>query len=150
MPSSTLPLSFPSGKGLAKGRYGLVEESVLEDGPERTISVSPEHVAGGSDGEGRSDLDSHVGHRRVSADNLRRVESLTRVGRDFHRESQPEGQGALQQRIRRVHGSKCPISIFIFSRYDEADEHFCRISQDLALDIAVQLTSEVCDTASGH
>ena len=109
MPSSTLPLSSPSGKGLAKGRDELVEKSVLEDGPERTISVWREHVAGGTDGEGRSDLDSHVGHRRVSADSLRRVESLTRVGSVCHGESQLEGQGALQQRIRRVHGGKSPI-----------------------------------------
>ena len=109
MPSSSLPLSFPSGKGPAKGRDGLVEKSVLEDGPERMISVWRGHVVGGSGDEGRSDLDSHVGHRRVSADSLRRVESLTRVGRVCHGESQPERQGPLQQRIRRVHGGKCPI-----------------------------------------
>lgn len=100
MPSSPLPapLSFPSGKGPAKGRNDLVEKLVLEDGPERTISVWREHVkkvgeagrggggganaAGGDDGvagtggEGRSDLDSHVGRRRVSTDSRRRVDSL--------------------------------------------------------------------------
>ena len=103
MPSSPLPLSFPSGKGPAKGRNDLVEKLVLEDGPERTISVWREHVAkkadeagrgggggsantaaGGDDGaaagtgggEGRSDLDGHIGRRRVSTDSRRRVESL--------------------------------------------------------------------------
>jgi hypothetical protein len=102
MPSSPQPLSFPSGKGPAKGRNDLVEKLVLEDGPERTISVWREHVknigeagrggggasanpAGGDDGaaagtgtggEGRSDLDSHVGRRRVSTDSRRRVDSL--------------------------------------------------------------------------
>jgi hypothetical protein len=100
MPSSPMPPSFPSGKGPAKGRNDLVEKLVLEDGPERTISVWREHVkhvgeagrggggasanaAGGDDGaaagtggEGRSDLDSHVGRRRVSTDSRRRVDSL--------------------------------------------------------------------------
>lgn len=101
MPSSSpLPPSFPSGKGPAKGRNDLVEKLVLEDGPERTISVWREHVknvgeagrgggggsanaAGGDDGaaagtggEGRGDLDSHVGRRRVSTDSRRRVDSL--------------------------------------------------------------------------
>jgi hypothetical protein len=102
MPSSPQPLSFPSGKGPAKGRNDLVEKLVLEDGPERTISVWREHVknigeagrggggasanpTGGDDGaaagtgtggEGRSDLDSHVGRRRVSTDSRRRVDSL--------------------------------------------------------------------------
>jgi len=102
MPSSPQPLSFPSGKGPAKGRNDLVEKLVLEDGPERTVSVWREHVkkvgeagrggggasanaAGGDDGaaaaagtggEGRSDLDSHIGRRRVSAGSRRRVESL--------------------------------------------------------------------------
>ena len=84
------------GKGPAKGRSDLVEKLVLEDGPERTISVWREHVktigdagrgggGGGDDdvaaaadtgGEGRSELDSHVGRRRVSTDSRRRVDSL--------------------------------------------------------------------------
>ena len=85
--------AFPSGKGPAKGRNDLVEKLVIEDGPERTVSVWREHVAkngeengttggggggggGGGDGDGRSDLDSHVGRRRVSTDSRRRVESL--------------------------------------------------------------------------
>ena len=95
MLTSPQPLSFPSGKGPAKGRNDLVEKMVIEDGPERTISVWREHVAkdgdagrgggGGSanaaggdggGGEGRSDLDSHVGRRRVSTESRRRVESL--------------------------------------------------------------------------
>ena len=99
MPSSPLPPLFPSGKGPAKGRNDLVEKLVLEDGPDRTISVWREHVknngeagrsggangnaagaddgaAGGAGGEGRSELDSHVGRRRVSTDSRRRVDSL--------------------------------------------------------------------------
>jgi len=99
MPSSPQRPSFPSGKGPAKGRNDLVEKLVLEDGPERTISVWREHVAkkadetgrgggganatggdggagAGTGGEGRNDLDSHVGRRRVSTDSRRRVESL--------------------------------------------------------------------------
>jgi len=95
--------AFSSGKGPAKGRNDLVEKLVIEDGPERTISVWREHVAkngtgasvvvargeengttggggggggGGGDGDGRNDLDSHVGRRRVSTDSRRRVESL--------------------------------------------------------------------------
>jgi len=90
--------AFSSGKGPAKGRNDLVEKLVIEDGPERTISVWREHVAkngtgasvvargeengttggggGGGDGDGRSDLDSHVGRRRVSTDSRRRIESL--------------------------------------------------------------------------
>lgn len=99
MPSSPPP--FSSGKGPAKGRNDLVEKMVLEDGPERTVSVWREHVAkkagdgsgggsgganvaggddgaaGGTGGEGRSDLDSHVGRRRVSTESRRRVESLS-------------------------------------------------------------------------
>ena len=100
-PPPPLPLLSSSGKGPAMGRNQLVEKMVLEDGPERTISVWREHVsknakeAGGSggagaganapngdgvangDGDGRSDLDSHVGRRRVSTDNSRRrVDSL--------------------------------------------------------------------------
>jgi hypothetical protein len=101
--NAPLPPSFPSGKGPAKGRDDLVEKLVIEDGPERTISVWREHVAkrasepgrggGGSSanaaggdggaagdgtgGDGRSDLDSHhVGRRRVSTNSRRRVESL--------------------------------------------------------------------------
>lgn len=103
MPSSPLPPLFPSGKGPAKGRNDLVEKLVLEDGPDRTISVWREHVknigeagrgggggggasgnaagaddgaAGGTGGEGRSELDSHVGRRRVSTESRRRVDSL--------------------------------------------------------------------------
>lgn len=80
--------AFPSGRGPAKGRNDLVEKLVIEDGPERTISVWREHfgganaraeengTTGGGDGDGRSDLDSHVGRRRVSTDSRRRVESL--------------------------------------------------------------------------
>ena len=99
----TMP-AYSSGKGPAKGRNDLVEKLVIEDGPERTISVWREHVAkkgtganvvaqgeengitttggggggggGGGDGDGRSELDSHVGRRRVSTDSRRRVESL--------------------------------------------------------------------------
>ncbi len=96
---------FPPGRGPAKGRNELVEKLVIEDGPERTISVWREYVAknanetggggggggrastnvvahgddggaGGGDGDGRSDLDSHIGRRRVSTDSRRRVESL--------------------------------------------------------------------------
>ena len=89
---------FPSGKGPAKGRNDLVEKLVFEDGPERTISVWREHVSkngssgasalalahgeengitgGGGDGDGRSELGSHVGRRRVSTDSRRRVDSL--------------------------------------------------------------------------
>jgi hypothetical protein len=97
MPSSPQPLLFPSGKGPAKGRNDLVEKLVIEDGPERTISVWRESVlkngeagrgggggsganaTGGDDGaagEGRSELDSHVGRRRVSTESRRRVDSL--------------------------------------------------------------------------
>ena len=104
MPSTPLLMS-PSGRGPAKGRSDLVEKLVLEDGPERTISVWREHVAknetggrggrgagasGGDDGaagasatgegEGRSELDSHVGRRRVSTDSRRRVDSLAQGG----------------------------------------------------------------------
>jgi hypothetical protein len=39
------PPFFPPGRGPAKGRNDLVEKLVLEDGPERTISVWREHVA---------------------------------------------------------------------------------------------------------
>jgi hypothetical protein len=98
------PLAFPPGKGPAKGRNDLVEKLVIEDGPERTISMWREGVAkktnetsgggggggaaaaphvpdelggGGSGGDGRSDLDSHVARRKVSANSSRRrVESL--------------------------------------------------------------------------
>ncbi|KAH9065252.1 hypothetical protein EDB87DRAFT_1043616 [Lactarius vividus] len=66
-----LPLPpFPPGKGPAAGRNDLVEKKVLEDGPERTISVWREDVAksssevGDGDGDIRSDLDSHAGRRR--------------------------------------------------------------------------------------
>ncbi|KAI0297746.1 hypothetical protein BC826DRAFT_153018 [Russula brevipes] len=83
-------LPFPPGRGPAKGRNELVEKLVLEDGPDRTVSVWREQIAkngneaapggsgAGADGnDGRSDLDSHVGRRRVSADSRRRVESLS-------------------------------------------------------------------------
>ena len=93
-------MSSPSGKGPAKGRNDLVEKLVLEDGPERTISVWREDVAktgevsrgggggvanvvggdnapaAGTAGAGRSDLDSHVGRRKVSTESRRRVDSL--------------------------------------------------------------------------
>ncbi|KAF8271921.1 hypothetical protein EI94DRAFT_1783871 [Lactarius quietus] len=73
------PLPFPPGKGPAAGRNDLVEKKVLEDGPERTISVWRESVAknssevGDGDNDGRSDLDSHAGRRR-------RVESVAHAG----------------------------------------------------------------------
>ena len=67
--ASAMPLPpFPPGKGPAAGRSDMVEKKVLEDGPERTISVWREGVAKNSsevgDGDGRSELDSHVGRRR--------------------------------------------------------------------------------------
>ncbi len=75
-PAAAAPLPpFPPGKGPTAGRNDLVEKKVLEDGPERTISVWREDVAksasevGDGDGDGRSDLDSHAGRRR-------RVESV--------------------------------------------------------------------------
>jgi hypothetical protein len=121
MPSSPLPLplSFPSGKGPAKGRNDLVEKLVLEDGPQRTVSVWREHVAknageagrgggggvgsanaaggdaaaaAGTGGEGRSDLDSHVGRRRVSTDSRRRVDSLVQ-GSAMGRSPSLKGKG---------------------------------------------------------
>jgi hypothetical protein len=67
------------------GRNELVEKLVFEDGPERTISVWRENVAkgGGGDreGEGRSEVDSHVGRRRVSTETSvrRRVDSVAQV-----------------------------------------------------------------------
>src|SRR6267142_1088675 len=91
------PPPFPSSRGPAKGRNDLVEKLVIEDGPERTISVWRESVAkhgnetgagaaavavthgdvgGGSGGDGRSDLDNHVGRRRVRAGSRWRVDSL--------------------------------------------------------------------------
>jgi hypothetical protein len=42
--SSPQLLSFPSGKGPAKGQNDLVEKLVIEDGLERTISVWREGV----------------------------------------------------------------------------------------------------------
>lgn len=68
-PMAAPPLPpFPPGKGPAAGRNDLVEKKVLEDGPERTISVWREDVAVSAseagDGDGRSDLDSHAGRRR--------------------------------------------------------------------------------------
>ncbi|KAI0264061.1 hypothetical protein BGY98DRAFT_1043959, partial [Russula aff. rugulosa BPL654] len=42
--SSPQLLSFPSGKGPAKGQNDLVEKLVIEDGLERTISVWRESV----------------------------------------------------------------------------------------------------------
>lgn len=66
-PAMPLP-PFPPGKGPAAGRSDMVEKRVLEDGPERTISVWREGVAKNSsevgDGDGRSELDSHAGRRR--------------------------------------------------------------------------------------
>ena len=55
MPTSPLPLpvSFPPGRGPAKGRNDLVEKLVLEDGPERTISVWRESVAKNASEAGR-------------------------------------------------------------------------------------------------
>ena len=70
------------------GRSELVEKKVFEDGPERTISVWREHVAKtGSErdrgregeGDGRSEVDSHAGRRRVSTESRRRVESFAQV-----------------------------------------------------------------------
>lgn len=90
------PPPFSSSRGPAKGRNDLVEKLVIEDGPERTISVWRESVAknaneagastaagathgdigGGGGGDGRNDLDNHAGRRKVSAGSRRRVESL--------------------------------------------------------------------------
>jgi hypothetical protein len=55
MPTSPMPLpvSFPPGRGPAKGRNDLVEKLVLEDGPDRTISVWRESVAKNSGETGR-------------------------------------------------------------------------------------------------
>ena len=78
-PAAVMPLPpFPLGKGPAAGRNDLVEKKVLEDGPQRTISVWREGVAkdaseaGDGEGDGGSDLDSHVGRRR-------RLESVTQT-----------------------------------------------------------------------
>ena len=45
MSSSPVPLSFPSGKGPAKGQNGLVGTLALEVGRERAVSVWREDVA---------------------------------------------------------------------------------------------------------
>jgi hypothetical protein len=45
-------MSFPPGRGLAKGKNDPVEKLVLEDGPERTISVWCEHVTKNAGGAG--------------------------------------------------------------------------------------------------
>jgi hypothetical protein len=75
VPPMPLP-PFPPGKGPAAGRSDMVEKKVLEDGPERTISVWREGVLKSSseagDGDGRSELDSHAGRRR-------RVESVAQT-----------------------------------------------------------------------
>ncbi|KAI0056543.1 hypothetical protein BV25DRAFT_1562483 [Artomyces pyxidatus] len=70
------------GGGKAKaptaGRVDLVQKKVLEDGPERTISVWREGVAksaseqGDGEGEVKSEVDSHAGRRRVSVDERKR------------------------------------------------------------------------------
>ena len=67
MPTSPLPLpvSFPPGRGPAKGRNDLVEKLVLEDGPERTISVWRESVAKNASETGRGGRGAGAG---VSAD----------------------------------------------------------------------------------
>ncbi|KAI0252108.1 hypothetical protein BJV78DRAFT_1204796 [Lactifluus subvellereus] len=95
-PSGNLPPlapPFSSGRGPAMGRGELVEKKVFEDGPERTISVWRENVAkkagetggdrdrdrGEREGDGRSEVDSHAGRRRVSTESRRRVESLAQV-----------------------------------------------------------------------
>jgi hypothetical protein len=97
-----IPLSalFPPSWGLTKGQNDPVEKLVLEDGPERTISVwceSCRKIAGvaggragcgavpvllvvtGGEGERRSELDSHVARRRVSMDSQ---ESHSLKGKD--------------------------------------------------------------------
>ena len=146
MPSSPQPPLFPSGKGPAKGRNDLVEKLVLEDGPDRTISVWREHVkstgeagrgggggsanapggddaaaAAGTGGEGRSDLDSHVGRRRVSTDSRRRVDSLA--------QGSAMGSPSLKGKGHRSRESAefTEVSVFLF-RYDDANKYFCRIS----------------------
>ena len=148
MPSSPQPPLFPSGKGPAKGRNDLVEKLVLEDGPDRTISVWREHVkstgeagrgggggsanapggddgaaavaAAGTGGEGRSDLDSHVGRRRVSTDSRRRVDSLA--------QGSAMGSPSLKGKGHRSRESAefTEVSVFLF-RYDDANKYFCRI-----------------------
>lgn len=67
-----------SGSRSGWERYRMVEHKVLEDGPERTISVWREEVAKSSDGDGstlagdvdefgrRSEVDSHAHRRRAS------------------------------------------------------------------------------------
>jgi hypothetical protein len=91
--SSPAPPPFSPGRGPAMGRTDLVEKLVFEDGPERTISVWRENVAkrggegggggGGGDreGEGRSEVNSHAGRRRVSTETSvrRRVDSVAQV-----------------------------------------------------------------------
>ncbi len=177
MPSSPMPppLSFPSGKGPAKGRNDLVEKLVLEDGPERTISVWREHVAkraseagrgggggggganaaggddgvpGGTGGEGRSDLDSHVGRRRVSTDSRRRVESLAQGSASGSPSLKGKGHRSRESAEFTEVSRRIPLSPF--SKYYDAEKLFGRISQDLALCIAVYLTSGVRDAAGGR
>ncbi|THH20612.1 hypothetical protein EW146_g813 [Bondarzewia mesenterica] len=69
-------------RGLAAGRYELVQRKVLEDGPERTISIWREGVAqsaseyGDNDRNGTStEVDSHVRRRRVSSQSRRTGDS---------------------------------------------------------------------------
>ena len=85
--SSLLPPSFPSSEGPAKRRSttSVWREHVAKKSGEagRSGGGGIANAAGGNDGaaggtvgERRSDLDSHVGRRRVSTDSRRRVESL--------------------------------------------------------------------------
>ncbi|KAA1469614.1 hypothetical protein DENSPDRAFT_835250 [Dentipellis sp. KUC8613] len=64
--------------GRAPGRTDLVQRKILEDGPERTISIWREGVAKSAseagDGEtevAKSEVDSHAGRRRVSTESRR-------------------------------------------------------------------------------
>ncbi|TFY56183.1 hypothetical protein EVG20_g9030 [Dentipellis fragilis] len=66
--------------GRAPGRNDLVQRKILEDGPERTISIWREGVAKSAselgDGEtevAKSEVDSHAGRRRVSTESRRGV-----------------------------------------------------------------------------
>lgn len=140
MPSSPPP--FSSGKGPAKGRNDLVEKMVLEDGPERTVSVWREHVAkkagdgsgganvaggddgaaGGTGGEGRSDLDSHVGRRRVSTDSRRRVESLSQGSAMGSPNLKGKGHRSRESAEFTEVSVRFPL---LFSRCDDADKYPC-------------------------
>ncbi|KAH9038385.1 hypothetical protein EDB85DRAFT_2141901 [Lactarius pseudohatsudake] len=118
-PSFPLP-PFPPGKGPAAGRNDLVEKKVLEDGPERTISVWREDVAkssseaGDGDGDIRSDLDSHAGRRR-RVDSVAQATGSARSKGHRSRESADlteaePGFDFAAQRVGQVHDTarQCP------------------------------------------